>query len=285
MQVPTRSQGFSLIELSIVLVILGLLTGGILAGQSLIHAAKLRKIGVDVTSYITATQSFRDRYQALPGDMRNATLFWGVAGADPAKCTNILTDTGPATATCNGDGNGRIVGKTYGVPNAGTGGESYRYWQHLQNAGLLAGNLTGTAGPTGNVLHIVPGTNVPAAGISQAGWYITYHSTGDDIPNNWRFSSTVIGPYEHFFALGNPWGTSIINLVGPSYGGNSSAALKPEDAWNIDMKLDDGKPAGGKIIGHSWGNCTTALDASDTSATYRVNQTLNLCNLIFRNLF
>ena len=72
-----RPQGFSLVELSIVLVILGLLTGGILAGQSLIRASELRAATAEYQRYATSIQSFRDKYMALPGDMTNATRFWG----------------------------------------------------------------------------------------------------------------------------------------------------------------------------------------------------------------
>lgn len=60
----SRKRGFSLVELSIVLVILGLLTGGILAGQSLIRAAELRAVSTEYSRYATAVQSFRDKYFA-----------------------------------------------------------------------------------------------------------------------------------------------------------------------------------------------------------------------------
>lgn len=73
-------RGFSLVELSIVLVILGLLTGGILSGQSLIRAAELRSVVTDIQQIQTSIYSFRDRYMALPGDMKDATDFWGIAG-------------------------------------------------------------------------------------------------------------------------------------------------------------------------------------------------------------
>lgn len=69
-------RGFSLVELSIVLVILGLLTGGILAGQSLIRASELRSVSTELQRYSSAIYSFRDQYMALPGDMLNATSFW-----------------------------------------------------------------------------------------------------------------------------------------------------------------------------------------------------------------
>lgn len=73
-------QAFSLVELSIVLVILGLLVGGILAGQSLIKASELRKIGADFTRYESAINAFRDKYFFYPGDLPNATQLWGAAG-------------------------------------------------------------------------------------------------------------------------------------------------------------------------------------------------------------
>jgi len=75
---PTSS-GFSLVELSIVLVILGLLTGGILGGQALIRAAELRAVTTEYDRWVTATRTFQDKYFALPGDMTNATAFWGSA--------------------------------------------------------------------------------------------------------------------------------------------------------------------------------------------------------------
>lgn len=59
--------GFSLVELSIVLVILGLLTGGILGGQSLIKAAELRAVTTELDAFQTATNTFRQKYFALPG--------------------------------------------------------------------------------------------------------------------------------------------------------------------------------------------------------------------------
>ena len=70
-------RAFSLVELSIVLVILGLLVGGVLSGQSLIAAAALRSVTTQEARWVAATQTFRDKYFALPGDMNNATSFWG----------------------------------------------------------------------------------------------------------------------------------------------------------------------------------------------------------------
>src|SRR5438552_4058186 len=84
-------QAFSLVELSIVLVILGLLVGGILSGQSLIRAAELRSVTTEFSRYLAAVQSFKDKYFALPGDMANATAFWGIAGGTGSDATCLST--------------------------------------------------------------------------------------------------------------------------------------------------------------------------------------------------
>lgn len=118
-------RGFSLVELSIVLVILGLLTGGILTGQSLIRASELRSITTEYNRYIAAAQTFRDKYFALPGDMANATAFWGAAHATPATCK---TTASSSALTCNGNADGFIQGVV------ATSNESFRFWQHLANA-------------------------------------------------------------------------------------------------------------------------------------------------------
>lgn len=97
-----RHRGFSLVELSIVLVILGLLVGGVLAGQSLIKAASARKTLAWNTGMQTNFNTFRDKYFALPGDMTNATDFWGRSTA-AGVCTG-QPGTPSATGTCNGDG-------------------------------------------------------------------------------------------------------------------------------------------------------------------------------------
>jgi prepilin-type N-terminal cleavage/methylation domain-containing protein len=67
-----KQTAFSLVELSIVLVILGLLVGGVLSGQALIRASEMRSITAQANQYRAAIYSFRDKYFAIPGDMANA---------------------------------------------------------------------------------------------------------------------------------------------------------------------------------------------------------------------
>jgi prepilin-type N-terminal cleavage/methylation domain-containing protein len=115
-----KRAAFSLIELSIVLVILGLLVGGVLAGRSLIHASELKHDINTLQQYQTATLGFRDKYLGLPGDLLNAQSFW------PA-----------CTGTCNGNGNGMI--RPLPDPND----EPARVFEHLSRAGLISGSYNG----------------------------------------------------------------------------------------------------------------------------------------------
>jgi prepilin-type N-terminal cleavage/methylation domain-containing protein len=128
--------GFSLVELSIVLVILGLLVGGVLTGKSLIRAAELRSVTTDQQRFVAAAQIFREKYQAFPGDMTNATAFWGTAAACPGTYLQPSTDA----TTCNGNGDGGVRGDTTGS------NESFRFWQQLANAGLIEGQYSGVTG-------------------------------------------------------------------------------------------------------------------------------------------
>src|SRR5207245_4862960 len=70
--------GFTLVEIAIVLVIIGLLLGGILKGQEMITQAKIKNIVNDFNGVTVAVTSYQDRYRAIPGDDRNATTRWTV---------------------------------------------------------------------------------------------------------------------------------------------------------------------------------------------------------------
>lgn len=152
---------FSLVELSIVLVILGLLTGGILGGQSLIRAAELRAVSTEYSRYATAMSSFRDKYFAVPGDMSNATQFWGTAAACPG--TNATPST--TQATCDGNSSGGVDILTP------ASNEVFRFWQHLANAGLVEGSYSGVSNnATAATADARLSWNVPPSKLSNGGW-------------------------------------------------------------------------------------------------------------------
>lgn len=206
-----KKRGFSLVELSIVLVILGLLAGGILAGQSLIKAAEFRKITAEASRAVTAIYTFRDKYMAIPGDMPNAYAFWGAS----TGCLNAATNTAPYTG-CNGDGDGLI-------DDATTSGEDLRAYQFMALAGLTEGSYTGSVMPSGNKRQM--GRNVPAVIARNASWWFN----GRESP---QYGKT-----------GNA-----LNFAGEGVDFVNTSVLTPEETWGIDIKLDDGKPTTGRII-------------------------------------
>jgi prepilin-type N-terminal cleavage/methylation domain-containing protein len=121
-----KNKGFTLIELSIVLIIVGLIVSGILAGEQLVKGAKLKHIMTDFRQFNTAIASFKNTYGQLPGDFNNAKAIW------PVECTDQVN------AACNGTGNGMIRTET-GPNNM----ERIRAWQHLSLAGLIEGEWPG----------------------------------------------------------------------------------------------------------------------------------------------
>lgn len=120
----SQQSGFTLVEIAIVLVIIGLLLGGILKGQELINSAKAKSYAQDFRTIQSALYGFQDRFKGIPGDLA------GAAG----KITGADTATPPATI-----GNGQING----VWNTTTAtDESCVFWQHLRLAQFTAGNTT-----------------------------------------------------------------------------------------------------------------------------------------------
>lgn len=258
--------GFSLVELSIVLVILGLLTGGILTGQSLIRASELRAVTTEYQRYLAATQTFRDKYFAIPGDFRDATRFWGRAVVAADCVTN--SSAGVATpGTCDGDGDGTM--DTAGA--ASQSGENFRFWQHLALAGLVEGTYSGNAGAGG--IWDSSATNSPRSKISNAGWNTAY------LPNFAGNTDLYALDYGNLFNVGIY-----------SAGGAVGAFIRPEEAWNIDTKLDDGRPAYGKVVARYWNNlCAAADDGShannDFVASYKLADASLQCALYFVKAF
>jgi prepilin-type N-terminal cleavage/methylation domain-containing protein len=147
--------GFTLVELSIVLVIIGLILGGVMVGQGMIKQQRLSKMIRDIDVYLTVSQTFADKYGCMPGDCPNATTFW-----------NGVT---------NGNGNAQI-----NYPGAvSTPGEAYGAWQQLAKAGLITGNYSGTSGTvtwyTPDIGVNVPSTAIPGGAI---GWYYLGNQSG-----------------------------------------------------------------------------------------------------------
>jgi len=122
-----KQKGFTLIEIAIVLVIIGLLLGGVLKGQELINTARVRALNNTVDGITAAWFSFQDRYRAFPGDYTQASI--NLPGS-------------PA----NGDGNGLVGGTASTNPDV----ERAMVWMHLQSAGYITGGYDNASAKVAN---------------------------------------------------------------------------------------------------------------------------------------
>ena len=132
-----RQKGFTLVEIAIVLVIVGLLIGGVLKGQEMITNAKLKRIESDHAGLAAAMFSYQDRYLQLPGDDSNAQGRFTIYGA----------------TTDNGDGDGVIgLGTDWDLPASTAWGvgtqETLKFFAHLRASGLVPGSPTDSTRPT-----------------------------------------------------------------------------------------------------------------------------------------
>jgi prepilin-type N-terminal cleavage/methylation domain-containing protein len=269
---PPSQHGFTLVELSIVLVVIGLLVGGILVGRDLIHAAELRSITSDVDKFKTAVNIFKMKYNCIPGDCANATDF---LGTDPGGCPNTPSNTVPKTTTCNGDGMDDI-GSYYSATFSNYPEEEFRFWQQLASVGLIAGAYTGaTASGSVYTENAVLGLNIPAAKVSGSGWVVHYWSHSDFIDGS--------SPLDNEYA-----NKTYYHLVGVKSTGDwfKDAAISPQDALNVDSKIDDGEPYTGHVfafdliyLGNPNGCVTNSF--SIPSEYVATSSAINKCSLAF----
>jgi prepilin-type N-terminal cleavage/methylation domain-containing protein len=132
-----NQSGFTLIEIAIVLVIIGLLLGGVLKGQELINSAKVKNLANDFKNVPVFIYGYQDKYKALPGDQPQASLD---SQFPPANTGTACT---PALASHCITNNGVIDG---GWDATGVADESFVFWQHVRLAGFGPG-ATSTAAP------------------------------------------------------------------------------------------------------------------------------------------
>jgi type II secretory pathway pseudopilin PulG len=243
MQKSSRSnhtRAFSLIELGVVLIVIGLLIGAVVGGKSLVRAAELRSVITDANQYIAAMGNFKSQYRYLPGDMPNATNYWASA--------------------LNGNADGLVGGTTSSASIV----ETQQFWGQLSLAGFIDKTYTGLAG-AGGYNDFVIGSNIPASRIAQSGfsaYYLNYSPSG--VVYNYTLN------YGTMLTFGGP--VAVANAGPPTM-----ANLTPVDAFTIDTKADDGLPATGKWIANLRGGgtfgaanaCSTSASTTDYTGSYR----------------
>lgn len=264
--IPSRA-AFSLVEISIVLVILGLLVGGVLSGRALIRAAELRKTMNYVSETRTAWVTFKDKYFALPGDMTNATTFWGrsTIATDWHATGSCPTQPGTtsATGTCNGNGDGYM----------GFEFEQISVWEHLKLAGII-----------GYAVNDQIAYNTQPPGLRKGIFGV--------IKNNGCCAGAFL-PFMSFYGTAMPDSVPArgVGLRLATYGSPFSdiigGALSPEEMWQIDTKTDDGLPASGLTYGFNGTNGsagvwhTTCVAVSGSSYVYNLSETNTVCQGLF----
>jgi prepilin-type N-terminal cleavage/methylation domain-containing protein len=241
MRARSHEQGFTFIELSIVLTIVGLIVGGVLVGQSLLGAAAVRAQISQIEKYQAAVNTFKGKYGYLPGDIRDpdaSSFGFAARGQYPGE----------------GDGNGILEGViananawNYHQGIAQGTGETAMFWVDLTKAGLIEG---GFATASSNV--VVPISSVtetttpsldayfPNAKLSK-GIYVYVWSGGITFNGN----NVDSGDQTNYYGL-----APISSMTGGSGGGmiaTTPPAMTVAQAYNIDMKIDDGFPASGNV--------------------------------------
>lgn len=238
------NRGFTLIELSIVLIIVGLIAGGILVGRDLISAAYIRAQMSQIEKYQTAVHTFQTKYNCLAGDCTNA------------QDAGLAYVQGYSPGPGYGDGNGILQG--YDIATALTTpvsglevevGEPALFWAQLSGAGLIDGSFTLAAqGDPGcealvTTVSTLNGTHqgctdrtianyMPVAKIGTSGVYVCAYS----------FGST------------NYFSVVALREIGTDEGGDSpmgspqNPGLTVQQAYAIDTKMDDGLPLSGHVI-------------------------------------
>jgi prepilin-type N-terminal cleavage/methylation domain-containing protein len=254
-EMRTGRGGFTLIEMAIVLVVIGLVTAGILVGKSLIRQSQINSAMIDAQRYITAAINFRQKYGALPGNLANATSYWGAMGTCPP--TPGMTSPG-GTLTCNGSGNG-VVGEAV-VGTVETPAELFLFWQHLANAQLIQGGYNGIAGSAGYFDHVI-GRNCPAGRLPGLGFGLVHVGV---IPNP---SASI------FFGLGKNYGHTIYLGAYVANSSPSTPIMTTLEAQSFDSKYDDGAPGTGNV--QTWSTTLTgsycATTNNPSTAVYNTN--------------
>ncbi len=225
---------FTLIELSIVLVVIGFIVGGVLVGRDLINAAAERAQITQIEKLNTAVNTFRGKFNALPGDLNGQ-----VAQQFGFFARGVYAG--------EGDGNGVIEGVNWNSSGQNNGwriscGETGLFWTDLtyangMNINLIEGSFTAvTSSPFATTL--IPSTNLsaffPQAKLGQGGYVYV-----------WSVNGINYFQVQNMPAVGNTWSCQPDNLI-PS--------VSVRQAYDIDKKMDDGMPETGRVTSQNTNN-------------------------------
>ncbi len=230
-----KNKGFTLVELAIVMIVVALVIAALLIAATIIRQARIQKVLNESQQYVAAMATFELKYNALPGDMNYAQSIWGSESTCPDPRTHYVKQE-----TCNGNGD-KVIGEvTLGNPPDALF-EGMRAWQHLANAGLVKESFTGvpsSLNPT-SPQAARPGENTPKPTINGNTFFINhgYYNNGD--------SSHFPGTTGNIIDVAAPF-------YDPAYPEYTDYPIGPFmtgfEAFNLDRKIDNGRPGSGKVI-------------------------------------
>ena len=251
------NKGFTLIELAIVLVIMGLMVGGVLAGRDLIEQTAIRNTLKKLKDYDTALIMFQSKYNCLPGDCAKANAFG-------------LTANSAFGADADGNGNGtNYLDSVSGYFD----GEMTNFWIHLSNSGLLKESYQ----------QEVPNCDSSTPCGSTAGSAFPSAGVGNGIA---AFSDSPIG--KTYFLLGTAKTLGLIEATAGIEDSISANSLTPVQSYIMDKKIDDGRPRLGKmrVYSYLWPFPELIDDESNadtedcySSDAYNINVSAYTCSL------
>lgn len=224
--------GFTLFELSIVLVIIGLLVGSIVLGQDLIEEGALRATAAQIEKYRTAVNTFRIKYNGIPGDLKS----------DLAAQAGFISRSGQYG---HGDGDG-ILNSDLSGPSAS--GEEVLFWNDLSTANLIEGRFLGddsgpmqmsSAQPNSAGFAII--ADAMAMGSGAMGFAKEWYQPAAKIQKG-NFIIAYSDSSINYFEITGLTSTTVDGIY------NLYNALTPLEAFNIDNKLDDGNPLTGRVM-------------------------------------
>jgi len=264
-----RQKGFTLVELAIVLTIIGLLIGGILKGQQLMQNARVTATIAQIQAIESATTTFRDTYNAVPGDVYEPNK--RLAGFQNSTTMASLGDgiVGPNNWTMLA-----TQGTVPANPAVVQTDETTLFWGELSAAGLLSGiTYTGAGGPT-----LAFGATHPVARVG-GGWVVGNANGGVGQALSVAVASGPSRTYITGMVLALiPSPTAAITVAG---GDN---ILTPTLAAQMDRKMDDGNALSGFVQGGGLNTDATAGCLDSTLAPYAYNENLTAkdCAMFFR---